>query len=637
MAVGIPFGWVVVDESGNVVSGAKIYFKKGGTSTDQAAYTDDAITTPAANPTIASSNGWFRVYLDPSLDYDITVKSSDDATTFYTATHYGLSDTSQPVDPTLTAIAGANAVNRKIWRGTGADTVELVNISEATNILNVLDYGATGDGVTDDTTALQACLDAAMAAGTNGGATIIAPEGDYIFTSTLTLQTASDVTTGIKIIGAGGYTGEGTTRFIFTPASSDVGILMSSTQQCTWDGVEFISANNNVSELIRVTAENDPVFSAFMNTFRNCSFRPFSGFSPTTRLITIAGGVLTKFEGCWFSGTDQEMQLGENLPALASGGGAGQTIFERCEIYIDIVIQNAENTTFINNVFGRVNTTTHATIAPVSIGFTRNNYVTFIGNAQALDITSADETFFTQGTGSFGVVAFNNRLSYYKIGFNINGDGGFQSAGNYYSGSTFTTGVIAIQLGSSATQCLIGPEDWSAIDSGGFTRVSDSRTDKSWRHYGTFGIGGTAAELVDIHGDANAQGSAIPTIRITNTDTAVTASDETGRFEFFSKDSSDADRVTGYITSVAEDAGINFAMGFAVKPTVSTDAAVRMTLSSDGELTVDTQYEVAGTKVVGARGAAVADASGGATVDAEARTAINTLLARLRAHGLIAT
>ena len=48
-------------------------------------------------------------------------------------------------------------------------------------------------------------------------------------------------------------------------------------------------------------------------------------------------------------------------------------------------------------------------------------------------------------------------------------------------------------------------------------------------------------------------------------------------------------------------------------------------------------YRVAGTQVVGARGAAVADATGGTTVDAEARTAINTLLARLRSHGLIAS
>jgi hypothetical protein len=50
-----------------------------------------------------------------------------------------------------------------------------------------------------------------------------------------------------------------------------------------------------------------------------------------------------------------------------------------------------------------------------------------------------------------------------------------------------------------------------------------------------------------------------------------------------------------------------------------------------------TAYYVGVTKVLGAQGAAVADASGGSVIDAEARTAINTLLARCRSHGLIAT
>jgi hypothetical protein len=47
-------------------------------------------------------------------------------------------------------------------------------------------------------------------------------------------------------------------------------------------------------------------------------------------------------------------------------------------------------------------------------------------------------------------------------------------------------------------------------------------------------------------------------------------------------------------------------------------------------------YSVDGTQVVSNQGAAVSDAAGGATIDAEARVAINLLLARVRIHGLIA-
>lgn len=56
-----------------------------------------------------------------------------------------------------------------------------------------------------------------------------------------------------------------------------------------------------------------------------------------------------------------------------------------------------------------------------------------------------------------------------------------------------------------------------------------------------------------------------------------------------------------------------------------------------GTVNTTDAYRVDGVQVVGNQGAAVADASGGATIDAEARTAINDLLARVRAHGLIAT
>lgn len=61
------------------------------------------------------------------------------------------------------------------------------------------------------------------------------------------------------------------------------------------------------------------------------------------------------------------------------------------------------------------------------------------------------------------------------------------------------------------------------------------------------------------------------------------------------------------------------------------------TTGTERDLRLRNLLDQNGVQVVTTQGAAVADASGGATIDAEARTAINTLLARLRTHGLIAT
>ncbi len=46
-------------------------------------------------------------------------------------------------------------------------------------------------------------------------------------------------------------------------------------------------------------------------------------------------------------------------------------------------------------------------------------------------------------------------------------------------------------------------------------------------------------------------------------------------------------------------------------------------------------FKIGGQQVVGARSAAILNVTGGSTVDAEARFAINTILAALRYHGLI--
>lgn len=66
-------------------------------------------------------------------------------------------------------------------------------------------------------------------------------------------------------------------------------------------------------------------------------------------------------------------------------------------------------------------------------------------------------------------------------------------------------------------------------------------------------------------------------------------------------------------------------------------AAITATVNAAGiNLAAGKVLQVNGTSVVGPRGTAVAAPAGGATIDAESRTAINALISRLQAHGLIA-
>lgn len=60
-------------------------------------------------------------------------------------------------------------------------------------------------------------------------------------------------------------------------------------------------------------------------------------------------------------------------------------------------------------------------------------------------------------------------------------------------------------------------------------------------------------------------------------------------------------------------------------------------LNGASQVDVSSRYEVAGVQVVAAQQPSIPDASGGVTVDTEARAAINALLAALRTHGLIDT
>ena len=62
------------------------------------------------------------------------------------------------------------------------------NLKGVGNVFNVMDFGAKGDGASDDTAAIQTAINAASSTGVDGGGSAILffPPGDYRISDTLT-------------------------------------------------------------------------------------------------------------------------------------------------------------------------------------------------------------------------------------------------------------------------------------------------------------------------------------------------------------------------------------------------------------------------------------------------------------------
>lgn len=65
-----------------------------------------------------------------------------------------------------------------IWDDSASETKKITRENLLSGIINVKDYGAKGDGVTDDTTAIQTALD-------SGTLAVFMPEGSYVTSATL--------------------------------------------------------------------------------------------------------------------------------------------------------------------------------------------------------------------------------------------------------------------------------------------------------------------------------------------------------------------------------------------------------------------------------------------------------------------
>ena len=196
-------GAQLFDNNGVPLAGGEIYTYLAGTSTPATTYTTSAGTVAQANPIVLDSAGRVptggEIWLTEGVTYKFVVKTSAGVTlgTYDNVPGNG-SGIYNSVFATLALSSGSSLIG---FVQDGANAVARTEQAKLRDFISVKDFGAVGDGVTDDTAAIQNALNSCS---TRGG-TIYMPVGNYLTSATLTIS-YQDTT----LIGAG-FSGDNTT------------------------------------------------------------------------------------------------------------------------------------------------------------------------------------------------------------------------------------------------------------------------------------------------------------------------------------------------------------------------------------------------------------------------------------------
>jgi hypothetical protein len=281
------------DNSGVPLSGGLVYTYAAGTTTPQTTYTTNAGSIAHTNPIVLDSAGRVpsggEIWLTDAVAYKFLLRTS---TAVLIATYDNVTGNGSGIYANLAASSGSSLVG---YTQGGSGAVATTVQAKLRQTVSVMDFGATGNGTTDDTIAIKAALAT--------GNTVYLPKGTYLISSGLTIATS-----GQNIYG------DGPTQSNILVSGSVYDAITISSNYGGVDGVKIYSA----------TARASGAFVNFSSDTRGNFVRNFVLQNGYIGIVITANAVITY------------LQNGEILDATSSTGTG--------------IIINGGNDTFISNV-----------------------------------------------------------------------------------------------------------------------------------------------------------------------------------------------------------------------------------------------------------------------------------------------
>ena len=206
-------GWQFFTDSGDPLSGGKLFTYAAGTTTPLTTYTSSSGSTPNTNPIILNAAGRLsgsnEIWLTGGQSYKFVLTNANDVLIGTYDNIDGANDFSSfsnTTDPTKgDALVGFRQSNSS---GNLPNAVGRTVHQKLQESVSVRDFGATGDGVTDDAPAIQAALD--YVNNSSVKALYFSP-GKYRIASSVTLGATSF---GAVLYGDGGFSDASSSIFV---------------------------------------------------------------------------------------------------------------------------------------------------------------------------------------------------------------------------------------------------------------------------------------------------------------------------------------------------------------------------------------------------------------------------------------